>query len=621
MAVKDIGTHDINKPLLFSGNQAMARGAIEAGVALVTGYPGTPSTYLIEALLKTSDLGFRVEWSINEKVAFEVATGVSWAGLRSLVTMKMSGLNVASDAFLSVQYSGVNGGLVLYVADDPNTYYGMVEQDSRHYARLAAAPMMTPSSPQEALDYTRRAFDLSEQIGRPVMILMTTMLANTSESVTLGKIKSIKREPSFEFNIARYAKAGPAACVQQHRDTLSALEQFGSLTDDLNPLTLTESRIGFITQGITWNYLQEAVHLNSLKPCTLKLGVANPLPKEKIKTLLSKIDTVVVLEELEPIVEETVLALRAEVDHPVKVIGKTHGPLSLTGDYNVDVVLSVLHEIYGDQIKLPEISDDLSRQVQALKVKRLNTFCTGCPHRATFYALNQTIEKLGYKKEEVIITGDIGCTILGMNEPFQACWTEICMGSSISLAQGFKYAGIKNPVIATIGDSTFFHSGIPALLNASHSRTNMTIIILDNSWTAMTGMQPHVGTKPYSEDKRIIMIEEIVRAAGIENVRRVNPYQIKRMIPILMEAISSKEISVVISEAECTIQKERRRRKGVSLKVRPEKCAGLDVCEHSCMEVLGCPSIDRGEDGKAFIDPTTCTACGLCHHVCSYGAV
>lgn len=621
MALKDIGTHDLNKPLFLSGNQAMARGAIEGGVAFVTGYPGTPSTYLIETLLQASNLGFRVEWSINEKVAFEVATGVSWAGFRSFVTMKMSGLNVASDAFLSVQYSGANGGLVLYVADDPNVYYGMVEQDSRYYARLATAPMLTPSSPQEALDYTRRAFDLSEQIGRPVMILMTTTLANTSELVTLGKIKSIKREPSFEFNIARYAKAGPAACVQQHKDTLDTLKQFGKLTDDLNPLALTESRIGFIAQGIAWNYLQEAVHLNNLKPCTLKLGVANPLPKEKIKALLSKIDTIIVLEELEPIVEETVLAIRAEVDHPVKVIGKTHGPLSLTGDYNVDVVSSVLHEIYGDQILRPEISDDLSRQAQALKVKRLNTFCTGCPHRATFYALNQTIEKLGYKKEEVIITGDIGCTILGMNEPFQSCWTEICMGSSISLAQGFKYAGIKNPVIATIGDSTFFHSGIPAFLNASHSRTNMTIIILDNYWTAMTGMQPHVGTKPSSEDRRVIMIEEIVKAAGVENVWRVNPYQIKKMIPTLMEAISSKEISVVISDAECTIQKERRRKRGISLKVRSEKCVGIDVCEHSCIEVLGCPSIDRGEDGKAFIDPNTCTACGLCHHVCSYGAI
>jgi len=439
--------------------------------------------------------------------------------------------------------------------------------------------------------------------------------------VTLEKIRSIKREPSFEFNIARYAKAGPAACVQQHRDTITALEQFGTLTDDLNPLTITESKIGFIAQGITWNYLQEALHLNNLKPCTLKLGVANPLPKEKFKTLLSKIDTVVVLEELEPLVEETVLALRAEVDHPVKVIGKTHGPLSLTGDYNVDVVSSVLHEIYGNQVLRPETPDDLSKQAQALKVKRLNTFCTGCPHRATYYALNQTIEKLGYKKEEVIITGDIGCTILGMNEPFQSCWTEICMGSSISLAQGFKYAGIKNPVIATIGDGTFFHSGIPALLNASHNRTNLTIIILDNYWAAMTGMQPHVGTKAYSEERPIIMIEEIVKAAGVENVWRVNPYQIKRMIPTLMEAISAPEISVVISDAECTIQKERRKKRGVSLKVKPEKCVGLDVCEHSCMEVLGCPAIDREEDGKAFIDPNTCTACGLCHHVCSYGAI
>jgi len=623
MPGKNIGTHELKKPLLLSGNQALARGAIEAGVALVTGYPGTPSTYLIEALLRTPDLGFRVEWSINEKVAFELATGVSWAGLRSLVTMKMSGLNVASDSFLSVQYSGTNGGLVLYVADDPNVYYGMVEQDSRHYARLAAAPMLTPATPQEALGYMRRAFELSEQIGRPVMILMTTTLTNTSELVTLGEIKSVKRKPSFDFNIAKYAKAGQLFCLKQHQDTLTALEQFSTLTDDLNPLTLTESRIGIIAAGVTWNYLRDVVQFNNLKPCTLKLGVANPLPTEKIKALLSKVDTVVILEELEPLVEEAVLTIRGDVEHPVKVIGKIHGPLSRTGDYNMDVVSSVLCEVYGDQVLRPEISDNLTRQAQDLKVKRLITFCAGCPHRATYYSLTQAIEKLGYKKDDVIITGDIGCTILGMNEPFQSCWTEISMGSSISLAQGFKYSGIQTPVVATIGDGTFFHAGIPALLNASYNKTNLTIIILDNHWTSMTGMQPNVGTKaPTSvEDKRIIMIEDIVKGAGIQNIWRVNPYQVKKMIPTLMEAISSPEISVVISDAECAIQKKRRRKGEVSLKVKPEKCVGLDICEHSCIEVLGCPAIERGEDGKAFINPNSCTACGLCHHVCSYGAI
>jgi indolepyruvate ferredoxin oxidoreductase alpha subunit len=411
--------------------------------------------------------------------------------------------------------------------------------------------------------------------------------------------------------------------VQQHQDTLSSLEKFGKLTDDLNPLSLTESRIGIIAAGITWNYLQEVVQSNNLKPCTLKLGVANPLPKEKIKILLSKVDTVVVLEELEPLVEETVLALRSEIDHPVRVIGKIHGPLSLTGDYNVDVVSSVLHELYPDQVLQPETSDNLSKQAQALKVKRLNTFCAGCPHRATYYALNQAIEKLGYNKKEIIITGDIGCTILGMNDPFQSCWTEICMGSSISLAQGFKYAGIKNPVVATIGDGTFFHAGIPALLNAAHNKANLTVIILDNHWTSMTGMQPHVGTEAHSSAKGKLLIrpEEIVKAAGIKNIWRVNPYQTKRMVPTLMEAISSPEISVVISDAECAIQKKRREKGEGSLKVKPEKCVGLDACEHSCMEVLGCPAIERGEDGKAFINPNACTACGLCHHACTYGAV
>ncbi len=614
---------DPKEPLFLSGNQAIARAAIEADVSLVTGYPGTPSTYVIETLLRLPDLEFRVEWSVNEKVAFEIATGVSWAGLRSMVTMKMSGLNVAADSFLSVQYSGTTGGLVLYVADDPNVCYGMVEQDSRHYARLAVAPMLIPATPQEALDFTRRAFKLSEQIGRPVMVQGTTTLANTYEPVTPGKIESIGREPAFEFNIAKYTKASPAACVLQHQDTVRALEQFGRLSDDLNPLSVNASRIGVIATGATWNYLQDALHHYNLKPATLKVGVAHPLPTDKIKALLSRVDTVVVLEELEPFIEETVLALRGEVDQRIEVVGKIHGPLSPTGDYDIDAVTSALYEVYQEKIPQRQTRKAAMEQARNLKVKRLNTFCVGCPHRATYYALNQAIERLGYKHHEVIVTGDIGCTILGMNEPFQSCWTEISMGSSISLAQGFKYAGIKTPIVATIGDGTFFHGGIPALLNASHNNTNLTVIILDNHWASMTGMQPHVGSgdPSYAEEKRVIAVEGIVRAAGVKNVWRVNPYQTKKMQETLMEAISSPEISVIISDAECAIQKRRRRKGRGSLRVKSEKCIGLDTCEHSCIEILGCPALGRGEEGKAFIDPDMCTACGLCHHVCSYGAI
>jgi len=360
-----------------------------------------------------------------------------------------------------------------------------------------------------------------------------------------------------------------------------------------------------------------------LKPSTLKVGVAHPLPTEKVNALLSKVDTVVVLEELEPLIEETVMALKGEMDHRVEVIGKIQGPLARTGDYNVHVVASALREVYREKVPQPQTAKGVLEQAQDLKVKRLNTFCVGCPHRATYYALNQAIEKLGYKEHEVIITGDIGCTILGMNEPFQSCWTEISMGSSISLAQGFKYAGIKTPVVATIGDGTFFHAGIPALLNASHNNTNLTVIILDNHWASMTGMQPHVGSgdPSYAEEKQVIMVEEIVRAAGIKHVWRVNPYQTKKMIETVMEAVSSPEISVVISDAECAIQKRRKKTGGGSLRVKPEKCVNLEACEHSCIEVLGCPAVGRGEDGKAFIDPSICTACGLCHHACPHGAI
>jgi indolepyruvate ferredoxin oxidoreductase alpha subunit len=255
-------------------------------------------------------------------------------------------------------------------------------------------------------------------------------------------------------------------------------------------------------------------------------------------------------------------------------------------------------------------------------VKRLNTFCAGCPHRATYYALNRAIAELGYKREDVVITGDIGCTILGMNEPFECCWTEISMGSSISLAQGFKYAGMKAPVVATIGDGTFFHAGIPALLNVSHNQTDLTIIILNNSWASMTGMQPNVGTEkpPYADGRQIVKIEEIVKAAGIRHVAAINPFQTPKMIEALKEAISNPETAVVIANAECSTQRMRGRKR-VSLKVKTDQCIGLDRCRPSCIEILGCPAIDRGDDGKAVIIPNLCTACGLCHHVCPHGAI
>jgi len=540
-----------------------------------------------------------------------------------MVTMKMSGLNVAADSFLSVQYSGTPGGLVLYVADDPNVYYGMVEQDSRHYARLGAAPMLTPCTPQEALDFTRRAFDLSERIGCPVMILGTTVLANTSQMVNIGEAAQVERTPAFEFNIAKYAKAGPLACIKQHEDTLAALEKFGELTDDLNPLTINQDRIGVIAAGVAWNYLQEATQANRINPSTLKLGVANPLPDEKIKALLANVDTVVVLEELEPLVEERVLALRGDIARPIKVIGKNDGPLSVTGDYDVDVVSAALKTAYGDLIRPQQAALELEKPVDDLKIKRLNTFCAGCPHRATYYGLDQAIKALGYKKEEVIITGDIGCTILGMNAPFKSCWTEISMGASISLAQGFKYAGIQTPVVATIGDGTFFHGGIPALLNAAHNRTNLTVIILDNHYASMTGMQPNVGSgnPTYAENKQVIVIEDMVRAAGIEHVKRVNPYQTGNLVERLKASMSSSELAVIIADAECALSKKRRQKGRAFLKIKPDKCPGLDRCEHSCIEVLGCPAIGRVEDGKAFIEPALCTACGLCHHVCAQGAI
>lgn len=673
------------KRLFLTGDEAVARAALEVGVDVATGYPGNPGTKAITALIPIAQqYGMSVEWSVNEKVALEVAAGAAWAGKRSLVGMKMSGVNVMADSLLSIAHSGVIGALVIYAVDDVGVYYGMVEQDTRYYAQLTSLPLLMPASPEEAYAMTRVAFTVSEQTGAPVFVLATTAVANAITAMKVGKIErdSQKHPAYFSRNLAKFTKAAPQWCRDQHADAIKRLEQAGSLfrktsQDNGMPLVFTVpataerihsskvKRLGIVVAGISYTYLQELRQRfpeRFVDVPILKLGVVNPLPQQELRDFLTQVDIALVLEELDPLIETQVLALIAEAGLRVEVFGKRNGLLPRVGDYSLELVetaLAGVDELSGrspvwikprkpessagmqempllavsksgiDEQETPGMNDDerykSQPQSEIAAPPRSLEFCPGCPHRMTYYALNRAIEQLGFSKDDVITTGDVGCTIIGMNAPLDACWTEVSMGASIGIAQGFKYAGIERPVLAAMGDGTFYHNGIAGLLNAVQSGVNLTLIILDNSKLAMTGMQPDPGTGRRANGEPGIRadIAMIVRGCGVEYVKRLNPYNLPKMIDTLQDAMQHPGVSVVIAEAPCTMQ-------GVLINEEPvqvdqDACMAGRGCEDTpCYHKVGCPSVLLSLDGvrpRLAIDTATCVACGLCVAACPFDAI
>ena len=570
---------------LLLGNAAVARGAYEAGVNVVASYPGTPSTEITEEIVKFSEI--YAEWSPNEKVAAEVAIGASIGGARAMSCMKHVGLNVMADPVFTVSYSGVNGGLVFCVADDPGMHSSQNEQDSRHYAKASKIMMLEPSDSQECKDFTKLAFELSEKYDTPVFVRLSTRVSHSQSLVELCDREEIALKP-YEKNIGKNVMM-PANAVKRHvvvEDRITALKAMAEEAD-FNKEENNGSKIGIISAGIAYMYAKEAL---GDKVDYLKLGMVYPLPENIIKDFAKKHDKVYVIEELDPVIEDHCKALG------LNVIGKD--------------VFTLLGEYTPNMIKKAVLNEDAPKKdvaEEAIPV-RPPVMCAGCPHRGTFYVL----KKLG-----LVVSGDIGCYTLGAAAPLQSVDTTICMGASVSAALGMakaRGAEFNKKLVSVIGDSTFMHSGITGLVDIVYNKGNNTVIILDNSITGMTGHQnnPTTGYTIRGEETKQVNLIALCKAVGIEHVAVCDPFDVKAFEKVVKEEVEREEPSVIIAQRPCALLK--------SVKYSGH-CKITDKCKKCkmCMK-LGCPAITLKGD-SVVIDATQCNGCGLCINVCPFEAI
>ena len=567
------------------GNEAVARGLYEAGVKVVSSYPGTPSTEITEFAAKYDEI--YCEWAPNEKVAAEVAFGASLRGVRSACAMKHVGLNVAADPLFTLSYTGVNGGMVLFVADDPAMHSSQNEQDSRHYAIAAKVPMLEPADSAEAKDFVKEAYRISEEYDTPVIVRMCTRIAHSQSSVELCGREEIAL-PEYKKNPQKYIMA-PANAIRRHpfvEERTEKLRQLGE-TSALNKVENNSTETGIICSGTCYQYVKE-VFGNSVS--VLKLGLVNPLPVEIIKAFADSVEKLYVVEELDPIIETHLNNIG------VKCIGKEMFPI--IGEFNQNTI----RKAFG--IAVPEnTATDTAIPV------RPPVMCSGCPHRGLFYTL---------AKHKITALGDIGCYTLGSAAPLFALDSTLCMGASVSGIHGFNKAGgedSEKKTVCVIGDSTFMHSGMTGLVNIAYNASNSTVIILDNSITGMTGHQqnPTTGYNIKGEPAAAVNLEELCRSIGIERVRVVDPYNLKECENAILEELSVPAPSVIISRRPCMLLKYVKAKPPVT--VNEAKCVGCKMCMK-----IGCPAISI-KNGKAHIDFTQCVGCDVCTQMCKVNAI
>lgn len=571
---------------LMLGNVAAARGLYEAGCDFVSSYPGTPSTEITEAAAKYKEI--YAEWAPNEKVAMEAAFGASLSGHRSFCAMKHVGLNVAADPLFTASYTGVNGGMLIAVADDPGMHSSQNEQDSRHYAIAAKLPMLEPSDAEEALRFTKLGFELSEKFDTPVIIKMCTRIAH-SQSVVETSDRQEHSPVPYEKNIGKYVMM-PACAKVRHpivEDRLRSLAAWAEESDINRIENGKDNSVGFITSSTCYQYVKEVC---GDKHPVLKLGMVNPLPTEKIKAFASSVEKLVVVEELDGVIESHCHSIGLDVT------GKEL--FGCIGEFSRNYIAEKL----GFEVHKGESLDENLPQ-------RPPVMCAGCPHRGLFYTL---------KKKNLTVMGDIGCYTLGAAAPLGAIDSTVCMGASISGLHGFNKASGKEQskhTVAVIGDSTFMHSGITGLVNIAYNESNSTVIILDNSITGMTGHQqnPTTGFNLKGEAATKIDLEALCKAVGINSVRVVDPYDLSECDKVISEELEKDEPSVVISRRPCALLKYVKHPGPISCD--SDKCVGCKACMK-----IGCPAISV-RDGKAIIDDTLCVGCGVCAQLCRKNAL
>jgi len=606
-------TDNPGEKMLLLGNDAIARGAIEAGVAFASTYPGTPSSEISLAffqMAKESDLYF--EYSSNEKIAMEVAAAAANSGVRSMCVMKHVGVNVAADALMTLAYVGVKGGMVILSADDPFMFSSQNEQDNRYYAKLSGLPLIEPSSVEEAKELMPYAFDLSEKLQEPVIFRTTTRINHSTGVVTLGEIRQPVTTGNFTKDPMNLVVV-PAVARHLHVKLLKNYDAAQELAEDSEYNFITGSgNLGIICNGVSYNYVSDAVQDLGIEDRVrvLRIGFSHPLPPRLIKGFLKECEKVLIVEEGEPYMEEAVKAMAQEEGLVLPINGKTKDLFTRLYEYNPVQVKQCMATYFDLPYTAPEVPD----LADAPPVpQRPPTLCAGCSHRATYHEVKKATEGM-----ETIFPSDIGCYTLGLLPPLSAADFLICMGSSVGTAGGFSQVNDKK-VIAFIGDSTFFHSGIPGLINAVYNNHNFTLVILDNGTTAMTGHQPNPGvdmTRINMEGYGRVSIEKVVRAIGVEHVTIIKPYKVKKSIDAIKESINHKGVSVIISEEICALYAN-------ALKLPKHKPFGItDKCKNhrTCMDSLACPAFYIWND-RVKIDANLCTGCAVCAQICPENAI
>lgn len=598
--------------VLLMGNEAIARGALEARLSVATTYPGTPASEIGDTLAKVAGkAGIYFEYSTNEKVATEVAIGAAASGLRAMVSMKHVGVNVASDSLMTFAYTGTRGGFVLVTADDPSCHSSQNEQDNRFYALFGGFPLFEPSSPQECYDMVKKAFDVSEELGQPVILRTTTRVAHVRGPVKVGAISVGPKKKEFVKEPMRFVTV-PAVARVRHLVLLEQLSKAEQMAEESEFNTVVKvnggGSLGMITSSAAANYALDAARDMGLELDVLKLGFSNPIPSKKVLGFLNGREKVLVAEELEPVLEMQIRSLAQKEGLDVKVFGKMDGYLPRAYEFDQAVVSTALARAFSVGLETREkceLPQDLPTRPPVL--------CAGCPHSATYYAVNKATNR------KALFATDIGCYTLGVAPPYSAADLLVCMGSSVGTAGGLAKVN-DLPVIAFIGDSTFFHSGIPGLVNAVHQGHKFLLMILDNRTTAMTGHQPHPGSErdPCNPGAVSLSIEDLVKGCGVRWLKVVDPYDTAGTVEAVKEALAQESVSVIVARRECALIAERDE-KGAILR---KHFIDQEVCKkcRTCVTKFQCPAISS-IDKVQTIDEALCAGCGVCAQVCPYKAI